>query len=100
MDTPFEIKEGHRTNSYIGTVQHHTRSGKLIIEAIRKEWKRRSQLDGKDYYVKLQGRMGKNNPNKDKYSVINTPKHWYGGHSHQCIRLGDASYADMYVYER
>ena len=45
-------------------------------------------------YVKLQGRLGKDNPNADRYSS----KRRYN--AYQCIRLADAAFADVYVYER
>lgn len=45
-------------------------------------------------YIKLQGRLGQDNPNAWKYRIGGT----YG--SAQCIRLADASTADVYVYNR
>jgi hypothetical protein len=45
-------------------------------------------------YVKLQGRLGKNNPKADRYSS----KRRYN--AYQCIRLADAAFADVYIYER
>jgi hypothetical protein len=46
-------------------------------------------------YVKLQGRLGQNNPNAWKYRGR-------GGiyHNAQCVRLVDAATADVYVYVR
>jgi hypothetical protein len=48
-------------------------------------------------YVKLQGRLGKANPNAWKYR-----KYKHGGiyGRSQCVRLADASIADVYVYNR
>ena len=104
MNTPFEMKEG-RSGTYLGTVDHKSRTGKLIVEAMRREWKRRGNLEGKGYRVVLKGRMGKDNPNAFKYSVAAKPKwSWsartFGSHSHQTIRLDDAAHADIYVYRR
>jgi len=50
-------------------------------------------------YVKLQGRLGANNPAAIKYRHRKT-----GGtgpyYCHQAIRLADAATADVYVYKR
>lgn len=46
-------------------------------------------------YVKVQGRLGKDNPNAEKYR--GKPACW---NSHQCIKLTDARFGDVYVYER
>lgn len=46
-------------------------------------------------YVKLQGRLGKDNPNAWKY------RRGSGSYyTHQAIRLPDATTADVYVYNR
>jgi hypothetical protein len=45
-------------------------------------------------YVKLQGRLGKDNPKADRYSS----KRRYN--AYQCIRLADSAFADVYIYER
>lgn len=46
-------------------------------------------------YVKLQGRLGENNPNAWKY------RRKHGVYfNHQCIRLADAATADVYIYNR
>jgi hypothetical protein len=45
-------------------------------------------------YVKMQGRLGTNNPNAEKYGRGRQY------HNHQAIRLTDASTADVYVYNR
>ena len=97
MNTPFEMKEG-RSGTYLGTVDHKSRTGKLIIETLRREHKRRGNLDGKKYYVKLHGRLGKDNPNAHKYSLANRGWKTYG--YGQTIKLEDAAHADLYVYER
>lgn len=48
-------------------------------------------------YIKLQGRLGKNNPNAWKYRTRRNGG-IYG--CAQCVRLADAAFADVYVYER
>jgi hypothetical protein len=48
--------------------------------------------------VKLQGRLGKDNPNAWKYRVRSYKKGGYG--NCQSVRLGDAQFADVYVYNR
>lgn len=45
-------------------------------------------------YVKLQGRLGKDNPNAVKYR--GRRRH----NSYQCIKLADAAFADVYIYNR
>ena len=106
MKTPYEYKPDNRTSTaYLGTVTHKSRAGKLIVEALRREWKRRSKIDGKHYRVVLKGRLGENNENAFKYSKnCSRPWTWgyqtFGAHSHQNIKLDDAAYADMYVYKR
>lgn len=53
--------------------------------------------EGTKNKVVLQGRLGKENPNASKYKSKFTGKSYPG--SHQRIRLGDASHADVYVRE-
>jgi hypothetical protein len=47
--------------------------------------------------VKLQGRLGENNPNAWKYRVGSYRKGGYG--NCQSVRLADAQFADIYVYD-
>lgn len=53
--------------------------------------------EGTKNKVVLQGRLGKDNPNAPKYKSKYTGKSYPG--SHQRIKLGDASHADVYVRE-
>jgi hypothetical protein len=53
--------------------------------------------EGTKNKVILQGRLGKDNPNASKYKSKFTGKSYPG--SHQRIKLGDASHADVYVRE-
>jgi hypothetical protein len=48
-------------------------------------------------YVKLQGRLGQNNPNAWKYRGPRNGGVYYNA---QCVRLADAASADVYVYIR
>ena len=60
--------------------------------------------------VVLQGRLGKNNPNANKYSVkagggksggpVGRPPGQSGPHSHQRIAKADAAHHDVYVYRK
>jgi hypothetical protein len=52
---------------------------------------------GAPRYVKLQGRLGQNNPNAWKYRSYR--KGGIYGRA-QCVRLADAATADVYVYVR
>ena len=89
-----------RTDAYLGTVDHHSAIGKHIVDSLRRECKRRNKLSPSHVkrYVKLQGRLGKDNPNADKYR--DRGKYCFGSHSHQCIKLADAAHADIYIYRR
>tara|TARA_B110000503_G_scaffold57388_1_gene91947 strand:+ start:283 stop:570 length:288 start_codon:yes stop_codon:yes gene_type:complete len=54
--------------------------------------------DARPQRVKLQGRLGENNPNAWKYRVGSYKKGGYG--NCQSVRLIDSAYADVYVYDR
>lgn len=92
--------ENRYSPSYVTSVDHHSEVGKEYVTTLRRLVKVEDELNGTRRYVKLQGRMGKNNPNAHKYSVKNPAYVWSGSHSHQCIKLGDAAYADVYIYNR
>jgi hypothetical protein len=74
-------------------VAEHDHLVKALRDAISAEdtWK------GTRRYVKLQGRLGENNSNAWKYRSRRAGG-IYG--RAQCVRLVDAAYADVYVYER
>jgi hypothetical protein len=78
-----------------------------------KELKQRIKNQNKTADVKqrvvLAGRLGKNNPSAVKYrkggeySSKQKPSwfpSWYGGHPYQTIRVADAAYFDVYVYNK
>ena len=92
--------ENRHSTSYVTTVEHHTEIGKEYVKTLRRLVKIEDELNGTNRRVMLQGRMGKNNPNAYKYSVKNPPNVWSGSHSHQCIKLGDAATADIYIYNK
>ena len=54
--------------------------------------------DARPQRVKLQGRLGENNPNAWKYRRGSWSKGGYG--MCQSVRLADAQTADVYVYDR
>lgn len=89
-----------RTNSYQFTVE--MKDGKPITEnkslsALREEVAMTNGIFQTQFYVKLQGRLGENNPNAWKYKSRRNGG-VYG--RAQCVRLADAAFADVYVYER
>ena len=53
--------------------------------------------DDRPQRVKLQGRLGENNPNSWKYRVGSYKKGVAYGNC-QSVRLADAQFADVYVY--
>ena len=77
-----------RTTTYVGTFDLNNKDDIDAVKAIRKAMK------GTGKRLKLQGRLGKNNPNAHKYKGR---KGYYG--SSICVSLYDASRADGYVYD-
>ena len=77
-----------RTPSYVGTFDLKSKDDIDAVKAIRKAMK------GTGKRLKLQGRLGKNNPNAYKYKG---KKGYYG--SCICISLYDAARADGYIYD-
>ena len=93
------------SGAYVATIDHKTNFGKEVIAAIRRGVKTSNLATTKKFYVKLQGRLGNNNPNAFKYSK-NASRSWtwayqtFGPHNHRTIRLADADHVDLYIYER
>lgn len=87
----------NRTSSYQFTVDMI--GGQPVqweeVNALRTRVRAYNTATGKRLYVKLQGRLGENNPHGKVYRK--GPARRY---SHQCIRLNHAQRADVYVYER
>jgi hypothetical protein len=91
-----------RTTSYIATVKmingQVAPEDQAILESIRNTVKISNKMTGKKQYVKLQGRLGEDNPNAWKYRSGSWKN---GGYSNcQSVRLPDAQRADVYIYER
>lgn len=91
-----------RTTSYITTVKMI--NGKVapedqaVLASIKNTVKLSNKKCNKTCYVKLQGRLGENNPHAWKYRRGSWKN---GGYSNcQSVRLGDAQRADVYVYNR
>ncbi len=87
-------------SSFIGTFykddptdMHQLDNVRKMVSNMNKDLKNA----GKNYqfYVKCQGRLGKNNPNAWKYRRGGT----YGPHAGS-VRLPDASRFDAYIYRR
>jgi hypothetical protein len=67
------------------------------LDELRRKVSLTNKMDGTSLYVKLHGRLGKDNPNAWKYRAL------YNGGIYgraQCVRLADATHADVYVYVR
>ena len=92
-----------RTDSYIGTFNNDI-AGLAPVADLRKfvtYMNKMLKQEGLNhqYYIKLQGRLGKDNPNAWKYRQgCGWSKGGYG--SCQSVRLPDAAYADAYIYKR
>jgi hypothetical protein len=92
----------NRSDSYIGTFTH-TADDAEKIKSLRKfcsfmnKQIKNDRASFDSYYIKLQGRLGKDNPNAWKYrrgtSIV--PHNNYSG-----IRLKDADHMDAYIYRR
>jgi hypothetical protein len=67
------------------------------VDGLRTVVKLGNAAYGSTLYVKLQGRLGKNNSNSWKYRQYRNGG-IYG--RAQCVRLADAAAADVYVYDR
>jgi len=90
-----------RTNAYRFTVRMQNGkvhpSDEANLNVLKDYVSAMNRLNGSTEYVKLQGRLGENNPNAWKYRQMR-----FGGiyGRAQCIRLPDAETADVYVYTR
>ena len=90
-----------RTSAYRFTVRmvngQVAPEDRASVDGLRTVVKLGNTAFGTTKYVKLQGRLGQDNPNAWKYRL-----HRDGGiyGCAQCIRLADAATADVYVYNR
>jgi hypothetical protein len=94
-----QIKTNNRSSTYRFTVNLKSVSDLAALAAFRGgisfENKLRKMRGETQLRVSAQGRMGENNPNAEKYR--GAPSHRNG---YQCIKLGDALFADVYLYNR
>jgi hypothetical protein len=91
-----------RTNAYVGTFNHHDPDHQEQIKTIKKHVTAHNKEHGTTMYVKLQGRLGKDNPNAIKYGGAPGSEERKNAKrkNHQVIHLGDAGHADAYIYHR
>jgi hypothetical protein len=78
-----------RVGNYAGTFDMDSIKDMEAVAAIRKA------IRGTGLRLKLQGRLGKNNPNRYKYLTKDGKWPTWA----VCISLKDAAYADGYYYE-
>jgi len=97
---PMTIMDYRHYTNKLGTFHKNDPEDMKLLDNLRKMVSnlnkdlRRANMDYQ-FYVKCQGRLGKNNPNYHKYT-------WggeYGRHAGS-IRLSDAVRYDAYVYRR
>lgn len=91
-----------RTATYIGTFHYSDQEDMRQLSELRKmvvNLNKSLKESGYDiqYYVKAQGRLGKNNPNAFKYRKGYKSRYY---HPAQTIHLKDASHVDAYIYKR
>jgi len=82
------IVKTNRVKNYAGTFNMDSVKDMNAVAAIRKA------IRGTGVRLKLQGRLGKNNPNRYKYLTKSGRWPTYA----VCISLEDAAYADGYYY--
>lgn len=88
----------NRTDSYVMTVYPESAGDMLELENIRKAVKIMNKSSDKKFYVKCQGRFGKNNPNLYKYRDYSSYRGFF--HDWRICKLADAQRWDVYIYER
>lgn len=98
---PIQISKD-RTDAYIGTFHYSDAADMLQLEEVRKmvsNLNKSLKSDGYKYRfrVSLRGRLGKNNPNAEKYRAGGRYK-YFGSHNYQMIKLADAQYVDAYIH--
>jgi hypothetical protein len=84
------------SDTYIATIDRNDLDHAELLrdlKLITKIYQNRSDFD---YRVQIVGRLGKNNPNADKYKN-NVYKRY---HAYGKIRIDDAAHYDIYVYNR
>ncbi len=96
-------KRKRYSTSYIETIEHKTEEGRKKIAMARDLLKHMNLASGVPAKrLVLMGRLGKNNPNAVKYRKAAKVKNPWGYRSsaYQYIKLDDAAYVDMYMYDK
>ena len=102
------MTDENRTDAYIGTFHYGDASDMLELKEVRKMVRNMNRMlreEGKgsfQFYVKVQGRLGKDNPFSKLYNQESRSAGTYpaGGHAYQMIRLEHAQRVDAYIYRR
>lgn len=82
-----------RTKNYVFTFHPTDRNDIKRLQEVKRMVSEHNKTSPNKIYVKLQGRLGANNPNAAFYRGR-------GSRAYQCIRKEHASYFDVYIYER
>lgn len=77
-----------RSPSWLNRFNYHDSRDRALLDSARDRVK---NLYGQEFRIKLQGRLGIDNPLAEQYRRT---RDW------QCIRLKDSGYVDAYVYTR
>lgn len=100
-DTSLErdyVGQWKRTKSYLGRVSAAKRD--VTMKRLGQIARQFNKENGTSVYVKAQGRLGKDNPNANKYQGDAGKKRYRYSHPYQSIDRTDASHFDVYVYSR
>jgi hypothetical protein len=93
------------STSYIFSYNPSDENDVKKLKELKESIKKQNKTVGAKKRVLLVGRLGENNPNAFKYrkggeyNSVDKPS-WFGGHAYQTIRVADAAYFDVYVYNR
>ena len=95
-----EIKS-NRTEAYRFTIDLRDENDMKYLHDFRGMVKSSNKISKLKHRVELKGRLGKNNPNSQKYrdDYNHRGPGWKQG-AYQRIRLEDAQFADVYLYEK
>lgn len=97
---PIQVSED-RTDAYIGTFYYEDAADMLQLQEVRKMVSNLNKSLKEDGYryrfkVSLRGRLGKNNPNAEKYRLAG---HYPAFNRYQMIKLADATRVDAYIHK-
>jgi hypothetical protein len=93
-DVVFRKTKNRSSGCYLFTIYHKSWHGSSYLKRFRKSFNEAQRASGGNKRIKLQGRLGKHNPNAYKYQQKR------GWNKYQTILLDDAAYVDVYVYEK